>query len=185
MASIVGICNNALAKLGEDVIISLTENSKAARTCNLLFESIRDALLRSHPWNFAIRRVELAQLTTTPVFEWSYEYQLPTDCLRALMLEEDDIEFKIEGRKLLTDNDTAKLKYIARVEDPNEYDTLFAELLSARLAAEMAPILSDSTTLAQLMWELYQQKLKETRSMDAQEGSPENITANTWVESRV
>ena len=60
MASEVQICNLALAKIGDQQITSLTENSKAGRLCNLVYEPLRDATLRAHPWNFAITRETLA-----------------------------------------------------------------------------------------------------------------------------
>lgn len=185
MASVVGICNNALIKIGHDTITALTENSKAARLCNQIYEDIRDAVFRAHPWNCLIDRVELAALTTTPAFEYTYEYQLPADCLRVLSVQEDDIEFKIENRTLLTDEAEISIRYIKQETDPNAYDALLREAVAARLAAELAIPLSDSTTLAATMWEAYKQKLVEARGMDGQEGTPEDITAELWLEARV
>ena len=57
MASEVDICNRALSKLGAARITSLTEDSVNARACNAMYESVRDAELRAHPWNFAMKRV--------------------------------------------------------------------------------------------------------------------------------
>ena len=49
MASIVDICNSALNQIGASNIISLTEDSKAARICNQRFEFVRDSVFRAHP----------------------------------------------------------------------------------------------------------------------------------------
>lgn len=184
MASVVGICNNALIKLGEDTIISLTEDSKQARLCAQIFNDTRDLVLRDHPWNFAVRRVELAQLTTTPAFGYNYEYQLPSNALRVLGMEDDDVEFKVEGRKLLTDESTAKITYIYQSDDPAEWDALFREALAAKLAAELAIPLADSNTLQANMVELYNRKISDARSANATEGTPEVITAETWLDVR-
>jgi len=60
------ICNLALLRIGHELITedkdppSLTAPEKAAAACNLLYEPARDLLLRSHPWNFAMRRTLLA-----------------------------------------------------------------------------------------------------------------------------
>ena len=188
MASVVGICNNALIKLGQDTIISLTEDSKAARTCNQLYEDTRDAVFRAHPWNSLIKRVELAQLSTSPAYEFEYEYQLPTDCLRVLSTDKVEYEtelFKIEGRKLLSDDTAVSILYVAKITDPNEYDTLLREAIAARLAAELAIIMTDSNSLVQTMWTLYQDKLREARSVDGQEGTPDRIEADTYLNARV
>ena len=45
---------------------------------------------------------------------------------------------KKEGRKLITDEATIYLIYVALITDVNEYDTLLRETLAARLAAELA-----------------------------------------------
>ena len=47
MASDVDICNSALNMVGASNIISLTEDSRAARLCNQRFEFIRDSVFRS------------------------------------------------------------------------------------------------------------------------------------------
>jgi len=187
MASEVQICNVALSKLGEDSITALSEDSKAGRACNLIYADTRDNLLRAHPWNFAVTRQSLARLTTTPTYEFSYEYQLPTDCLKVLNLdpEGDDVTFKVEGRKVLTDEATANILYVARITDPTIFDSLFIEVLSAKLAAELAVTLTESITLADFLHQKYEKALSEARGMDAQEGTPNNIIADAWIESRL
>ena len=113
MASEVQICNLALAKVGDEQITSLTENSKAARLCNLVYEPMRDTTLRSHPWNFAIQRVELAASTETPSYEYNAQFALPSDFLRLLgtnML--DAAKFTVEGNLLLCNASALKIKYI-------------------------------------------------------------------------
>jgi hypothetical protein len=61
---------------------------------------------------------------------------------------------------------------------------LFREVLSARLASEIAIFLFDDRTLSDQMFTLYQDKLIEARSMDAMDGTPENIEATSWLEAR-
>lgn len=186
MASVVGICNNALIKDGQDVITALTEDSKAARLCNQLYEDVRDAVLRSHPWNCAVTRKALALLSSTPDWGYAYEYQLPTSpyCLRVLRMDYLDYEFKIEGCKLLTDQGAANILYIARITDPNQFDKLLIEAIAARLASELAYPLTASNTLSVNMWKLYESKLSEARGVDAQEGTPDEIEADTWLNER-
>ena len=49
MASVVDICNSALNQIGASNIISLTEDSKAARLCNQRYTFVRDSVFRAHP----------------------------------------------------------------------------------------------------------------------------------------
>ena len=196
MASVVDICNSALNMIGASNIISLTEDSKAARICNQRYNFLRDYVFRSHPWNCLIQRTTLAPDTATPAFEFEKQFTLPTDpyCLRVLALDDPDIIFRIEGRKLLTDESTVNIKYVGRVTDPQQYDTLLIETLAAALAADLAYPLVGSATLGANMNVFYQEKLKEARFVDATEDNQintsdtsisQNFSADTFINSRL
>lgn len=188
MASEVDICNSALNSIGASAIIALSEDSKSGRVCNQRYPFVRDTVFRSHPWNCLIKRVELAQDSDTPAWEFAYQYTLPTDpfCLRVLEVEGEDrgVEYKVEGRKIVTDEGTIKIRYLARVTDPNEYDANLIEALSAAMAAELAYPMINSAGLAQQMLELYRQKLSEARFTDATEGTPDVIEATDFINAR-
>ena len=193
MASEVDICNSALNQLGASQIIARTENSKAARVVNQRYDFVRDKVSRSHPWNACVRRASLGQETDTPTYKYAYQYALPTDpyCLRVINIstggnyEELDIAYQIEGRKLLTDESTVYLRYIARITDPNEYDALLIEALTAALAADISYAITNSVTLARELQGLYALKLSEARFADAQENFPDVIEADTFTNARL
>lgn len=138
--------------------MSIDDGSATARACKNFYEPIRDALLRAHPWNFARRRASLSRLATTPAFGYAYEYQLPTDCLRVLEFNEEDVvgvdrpdAYEIEGRKLLTDAGQANIVYIARISDTNQFDSLFVTALSLQMAAELAMPITQSAEKQQAL----------------------------------
>lgn len=145
-ASETDIVNDALGRLGISPVMALTDSTKQAQFANRFYESTRDEVLASHPWNFATRRAVLAQLATPPEFEWIYAYQLPSDNLRLLQLNGYDLgrtldTWAIEGHQLLTDADRAEVRYISRVTDTTLYPALFSEALSIKLAAKLcAPL---------------------------------------------
>ena len=170
MASVVEICNNALNQLGASTILSLTEDSKNARLCNARYESIRNAVFRSHTWNCLMARQELAADTTTPAWGWANQFTLPADCLRVITISDYDYDYKIEGRKIMANVTPIKLQYIKLVTDPNEYDTLLAETISAALAADISFAVTANATLVTTMKEIYQEKLAEAKHVDATEG---------------
>jgi hypothetical protein len=168
MSSEVEICNAALINLGEATIISLTEtDSKAARLCNQRYAAIRDAELRKLQWNFAIRRVELALLTTVPVYEFSAEFELPSDLLRFISTDDDRYEHRIEDGKLLCNRSAVKIKYVRQVTDPNEFDSLFKDSLAARIAYALAIPLTDDKGLKEEMWQMYEDTILEAQASDA------------------
>lgn len=184
-ASEVGICNSALLKCGADRIASLTENSKPARLCKEQYAKMRDEVLVGHPWKFAIKRVELAQVEATPAFGYDYNYALPTDCLRVLPDPEyDDLEYKIEGQYLLTNDPEFSIKYISQVTEAGYFPPLFAEALACRLAADLAYPLAQSNTLMDAMMKAYQFQLKTARSVDSQQGTPPDLVSDQWRNAR-
>lgn len=200
MTSNVDIANYALNIIGASNISTLDENSKPGRLINQRFESVRDAVFRSHPWNCLIRRAELAQEVQAPAFGYSKQYALPADpyCLRVLEFSNGSLSypqdnmfsnsggpvFVIEGRKLLTDEGTARIKYIARVTDPQQYDASLTEALAARLAMEISYAITGSTSVVQIATALYDEKMKEARFIDATEGAPQKLEASDFIEAR-
>ena len=194
MASKVEICNSALNMLGANNITEITEDSKNARLLNQRYTPIRDAVFRLHAWNCLIKRVELAQDTDTPTHEYEKQYTLPADCLRVLKIGghhngsssdlDDGQKFKVEGRKVITDESSIYLLYISKIDDVNEYDTLLQETIAARLAAELCYAITSSTSLATQMNELYKEKLREARHVDSSEGTAESLDASTFINSR-
>ena len=97
-----------------------------------------------------------------------------------------------EGRKVLANHGTVKIQYISRIEDPNQYDELLRETISAALAADIAYAVTSSNPTATNMYNLFQSKLKEARFTDATEGyntNPDNgqadvIGASSFINSR-
>lgn len=185
MASTVDICNKALIKIGEDTIIDLTENSKAARLCNQIYADLRDTMLREHPWNFAIKRAQLARLTTDPIFEFDAQFQLPSDCLKVLRTDDDLSPYRVEGKALLVNSNAVKIEYISRVEDTTMFDSLFVEALSDRIGAHLVYNLADNTQLVQIMEQKALSRIRQARSMDGQEGIPRSVEADQWLNTRL
>ena len=181
----VEICNLALTLLGADTIMDLEENTESARKLNAIYVLVLKDLLRAHPWNFSSERASLAQLSETPPFEFSFYYQLPPDCLKAVEVnEKPSINFVVEGRKLLCNEGTVNLKYITYVENPTLYDANFVALLAARLAAEVAYAITNSRTLSKDRWEIYFEMRRTARSSDAQEGKPQRTERHGWIRGR-
>jgi len=192
MASVVEICNGSLNQLGATTILSLTEDSKNARLCNSRYTQVRDGVFRSHPWNCLQKRVELAADTTAPAWGFSFAYTLPADCLRLLRILDYDSNYKVEGRKILSNTSSMKILYIGRVTDPNEYDELLRETLSAALGADIAFAVTSNNQTATNMYNLFQDKLKDARFVDSTEGQnveqdlgmTDVIDAGTFINSR-
>ena len=98
MTSDVEIANRTLDKLGAENIVTLDEDSENARTINRMYTSVLYSMLRSHTWNCAKKRVQLAPLSTTPAFDYDYQFQLPADCLRPIFPLDPNVTFMPQAR---------------------------------------------------------------------------------------
>lgn len=170
MASVIDICNRALSNIGNNrTINSLSEASKEAGQCSLYYESTRDAVLADFPWNFATKRIALAD-TNNPPSDWAYAYTYPTDCLRIIEIpvpgnrnpsEMMRIQYETgsngdgTGRLIYTDQPAAWLKYVARISDVNVFESIFQEALSWRLAAAVNMSLTGNADLGNNALNMY------------------------------
>lgn len=185
MTTEINIINAALIKLGSDLINSRSQaNSKSAKVANQLYDMLRQELLRRHPWNFATKRASLALLTTEPAFEYSYEFQLPADCLRVIRLRDPYQTYKIEGRKILTNDTTCQIIYIADIDDTSLFDPLFSNVLSIYLAYRMASAITGSSQLEQELGSLFTITLRDAKQVDGQEDSATQLITDTWTYDR-
>ena len=192
MASTVDICNSALNLLGASTISALTDDSKNARLCNQRYEPVRNRVFRSHAWNCLHKRVQLAQNSTAPVVEYSNAYALPSDCLRVLKIHNgttdsiaSSIDYKLEGRNIVTDEGTIYLIYIALITDPNEYDSYLQESISHQLAADIAYAVTNNATLANNYMTRADERLREARFIDATENALGTIESNEFTDARL
>ena len=192
MASAVDIANSALNLLGASTISAFTDDSKNARLVNQRYENVRNRVFRSHAWNCLHKRVQLAQNSTAPVIEYSNAYALPSDCLRVLKVHNgttdsiaSSIDYAVEGRKIKTDEGTVFLVYIAKITDPNEYDTYLVEALAAAIAADIAYAITNNATLANNYQNVADERLREARFVDATENSLGTIESNEFTDARL
>ena len=193
MPSETDICNMALLGLGANPkIASLVEDSVNARLCRQFYQPTIDALLRSHIWNCAIERPEssLTPLTTGPDTDYDYYYQLPTNpwCVRLLRVgakEDQPTDWKVEGRKFLYNSDTAKVIYMKRITDPNEYDPLLVEAIVNKLQIKFAPALKIKRDTVQGLLEEYEVITAPiARTVDAQEDAHREFITEDWQTAR-
>ena len=192
MASVVNMCNSALNLIGASTISALTEDTKNARLCNQRYEPVRNRVFRGHNWNCLIKRVELAQNSTAPVVEYTYAYALPSDFLRVMKIHNGttdsiaaDLDYKVEGKNIVTNQTTVYLVYVALDEDPNNYDAYLREAISHQLAADLAYAITNNATLANNYMSRADERLREARFVDATENALDTVEANEFTDARL
>jgi hypothetical protein len=162
MASVVDICNLALAHLGDTATVASIdppEQSAQAGHCARFYYIARDALLEMHRWNFASKQKKLTPVAIDLYEGWTYAYAIPADFLTATSLvskydiRQDqkaplnnlpDYDIKLNPDNVLTiytDQEEAVLKYQAKIVDATTFSPLFVTTLSWHLASILAGVI--------------------------------------------
>lgn len=186
MINSVRICSNALMSLGDSGISSFTEQSPRSQICSQLYPSAKLAVLRSHPWSCATKRVILAPDAVIPAFGYSSQFTLPADWLRTLSVgaHTGKQDYRIEGRKILSYGNTCALLYIFDA-DESLWDSQLIEAMTSAMAARLAYPITKSTSLQQEKQQEYAQILKDARNTNGQEEPPQTFGDFPLIESRV
>ena len=71
------------------------------------------------------------------------------------------------------------------MEDPTQFDALFYQALVFRLAWKMAYPVTRSSGTMQLMGQMYDAVVRDARTVDSQEGTPEIIQTDTLTDLRL
>ncbi len=181
------ICSNALLKLGAESITSYGDGTAEAEIASALYPLVRDSLLSSYPWKFAVAQKKLQRLADKPVADYSYAYLLPNDFLRVISAGEggrgQGIEYAINENRLHTNKSEVVLTYIFRPAE-SLFPPFFCEALVAKLAAEFCLPLTESTSRAEMLAKISDDLIAKARLTDAQQATPSCFEDYTLVEAR-
>jgi len=138
------IANIALSHAREQLINGNVETTEEliAETVLLHYEhTLRSCLGRIRP-SFAQTRKQLTEDANAPDFGWDNQFILPTDYVEMVKFNGDparvvDDFYEIEGRRLLTDKDSAYIIYIRYETDTSFYDSDFIDAFALALGAKI------------------------------------------------
>lgn len=175
----VSICSNALLMLGSQTINDFAdlENLDRAKLCANLYPTVRDDMLRSHPWNCAIKRAVLAPDAVTPSFGYDQSFELPDDFLRVLEVGSAglQIDYLVEGRTIQADTTVLELRYVFRNEVESSWDSSLVRLTTLAMAAALAYPVTQSSALQQALEQKLELALRRARAVDGQEDPPQTL----------
>lgn len=199
MASVVDICNLALAHLGESpsvVAINPPDGGFHAEQCAIFYPIARNVCLEVREWTFATKRQALATLSNVSIDGWDYAYTKPSDCVKALKLlpaEQDDaldddypVDFIEENSVIYSNEESAVLKYTYRIEDPTKFSALFVNALAYLLASYLAGPVTKDTKIKSAMYEAFRNELGLASDANANVGKQAAYPRHTptWIRNR-
>ena len=201
MASEVDICNLALARLGDNATVASIdppEGSAQAEHCARFYAVARDSLLEMHAWKFATRRVLLAKLTVES-WDWAFAYAEPTGALKLLGVlspsasnDEETQPYETESDAngasiILTNQEDASLRFVARVTDTTKFSSLFVDALSWLLASYLAgPVIKGDTgaAMAKACMQSFMLVFSDAKMSDANQRKVRMEHTPAWISGR-
>ena len=151
---------------------------------------------------FAIKRKVLNASSEIEAFGAESSFLIPDDRIRVLTVhdpaalgigsltdasvhERSQIHgWQIEGKYIIVVAQEINIRYIKRILDPNEYSPAFVQALAQRLAAEFALTLTESKSLADRMWDLYEFKINKGAVLDGIQGRSRRVRSNVLIRRR-
>lgn len=179
MVTGVSICSNALLMLGAQTINDFADqlNLDRAKLCANLYPTVRDDMLRSHPWNCAIKRAVLAPDAATPSFGYDQSFELPADFMRVLEVGASgiQIDYLVEGRTIQANTTVLELRYVFRNEVESTWDASLVKLVTLAMAAALAYPVTQSSALQQSLEQKLELATRKARAVDGQEDPPQTL----------
>lgn len=185
MSSKIEIANVALVRLRANTIQSLSDGSTESGCINALWDDARRSLFSLHTWNFALKETELAATTEAAPLENTYRYQMPSDLIRLVKVL-GDVDYRIVGNQIYANTSKCRIRYVFDQTDTAAWSPLFADLMAARLAWELAYPITANQSTASALQQTYEMKLKEARFTDSTQDIPELFAQgrNSLIASR-
>jgi hypothetical protein len=178
----IGILSKALILCGEKPLESLSDNRYGATVGSNLFELLYENEIQSNPWRFATKKASLSQLNVTPVNQYQYVFQIPTDCLIPSHVY-PRADYEIYGDRIYTNQSAVDLDYRFK-PDVADIPAYFAMLMVYACAKDMIKPITESDQAMQLMERKYNRQRSVAMYADAQGRPAVPVQDNPFVDIR-
>jgi hypothetical protein len=184
MASKVDIISNASLLVGHTSISSLDPDQGAAATVGAaIFDTTVEYMLSITYWRFSIKQQQLNRLTATPLNNWQFAFQLPTDLITLYRVEPRST-YQIFGDLLYTNVDTLAADYSFKPA-AEELPIYFVQALQYKLASDFAISITNDTQKSALYETKYDREVKIAMGADAKNHPPVSIQDQPFTDVRL
>jgi hypothetical protein len=145
------IYNMALLHLRETILADLNEDREARYTLDLLWAPVRQVMLESGFWKFAIRTVKIeSDPDVVPNFGLPLAFNKPADWVKTYLVSASEMmdpphyDWVEEANQFFSNVDPLFLRYVSNAtpgygHDPSKWTAKFTEAFSFELAWRAAP----------------------------------------------
>ncbi len=208
MTSEVAICNQALSWLGGNLITSLDDGTTEAILCKANYDLLRNAVLEEGKWSFATKRFKLLPGPVAPVYGYSTKFPVPSEVLLVIEARDDNnqgvsgnlfttsesangssrLDWRLEGDSdglfIVATTDVIFCKCIVEITDTTKFTTTFNQALAARIAADIASPLTESSAKEEKMWNKYNNSIVLALAVDGLQGKSDRIRTKSKILER-
>jgi hypothetical protein len=187
MASVVDICNLALANVGAQPISSLGDAVTTAVLCSTFYPLARDTLLEEADWKCVSTRASIAEDAIPPLWDFAHRYLIPSDCAGRVRQVADSTgaevtRWDMELGYIVCDAESPiQIRYTSRVVDPVVFSSTMVEAIAFKLASLIAIPITENQALQQTLLKEYLRALEMAKAADGIRQSKEHIPlASPW-----
>ena len=165
MLTKIGLCNQALLKLGESAIASFGDDVAAAQIAAKLYDATIDNLLCMHAWRFAMKKFALHKT------KGGY-FVRPRSALRVISC--DHPAFEVVGNKIFCPAASIELIAVARAE-VEDFPAYFAAAAATKLALEFCVPLTGNQNVYAILNALFESEFRAAKFIDSSFGANQAI----------
>lgn len=183
----VQIINNGLSGLGQSRVRQINPPLTPLETyCASRFPQQKASELSKRRWVFAwVTDYTMTLAETLTGVEKPYRYPLPADCGRPIRGKYS--EWEQRGRSVYSAYSTLKIDYVRNVQ-PDEFDPLFNDVLSARIRMDSAEFVTQSNAKKITAQAEYKEAVADAAKANSFIIGPEDIQEDdsdfSWVSAR-
>ena len=103
------LCRQAILRVG--TAEQFGPSSQAMLLAKSLYPQVRDSLLLTGSWTWAMKSTTVAESLPRPEYKWAYRYAIPSDCLRVFRVNDQDYAtgdaaWEVSGNFVLSNSDS-------------------------------------------------------------------------------
>ena len=110
------LCRQAILRVG--TAEQFGPSSQAMLLAKSLYPQVRDSLLLTGSWTWAMKSTTVAESLPRPEYKWAYRYAIPSDCLRVFRVNDQDYAtgdaaWEVSGNFVLCNSDSGAPDWVA------------------------------------------------------------------------